>query len=524
LAGVTRATHGRIDIRTWTVLAALVLAVLWSGIGRTAEESPDIQALLRRLDSVNADIEDALASMVDRYPYATPGNGIAYDSRVLSIQKNAEVTIGGDFRVNYTFANSNLVDQRVYDPFVKSCLSRSSLGDLALTKEKLFIDAKVGRRWHGYIEMNLNSSGNSRTIYETTNPNGPGRPGQAIYPARRLESAINDNLGEAYVELLKDGHSGFGFKAGLIDLDWGVSAKPDLFLQSYLANPDLNGSYLMNPVGTTQSPRLPHASKLAVPVMALQASYEMRDIIRFEVAAFKDAHLPEDSVLIDSGGTYVSRDPGFRSWQVGASILPLEDWELSVAFRNRYNKGRGISYWANSPFRSDFRSNLAGSSRDPVWNGSEWTDSGSGQSFGSRKNEQALVVGLALEIPNTKLSVFAEYAKGWNQGFNDHIDSDNVNVGFAYRLLPRLTLHAQGEWLYVKDRSWLVSDGANGWVRDVRMNRITRAMFAAEYELMSGLTLEAGWQCENWHFKSSYTPSRKTLRSDLFYVGSRFIF
>lgn len=509
---------------TWFIRAFLALAIACSGIGQAAEDSPDIQALLRRLDSVNADVEDALASMVDRYPYATPGNGIAYDSRVLSIQKNAEVTIGGDFRVNYTFANSNFVDQSVRDPFVNSGLWRSSLGDLALTKQKMFIDARVGRRWHGYIEMNLASESSSRTIYETVNPNGPGRPVQTTYPAQRLESAINDNLGEAYVELLKDGHSGFGFKAGLIDLDWGVSAKPDLFLQSYMANPDLNGSYLMNPVGTTQSPRLPHASKLAVPVMALQASYEMRDIIRFEVAAFKDAHLPEDSVFIDAGGKYVSRDPGFRSWQVGASILPLEDWELSVAFRNRYNKGRGLSYWANSPFRSDFRSNLAGGSRDPVWNGSEWADSGTGESFGSRKSEQALIVGLALEIPNTNLSVFAEYAKGWNQGFNDHIDSDNVNVGLAYRLLPRLTLYAQGEWLYVKDRSWMVSTSSGESLRDVRMNRLTRAMFAAEYELMSGLTLEAGWQVENWHFKSSYTPSRKTLRSDLFYLGSRFIF
>ncbi len=497
---------------------------MYAGIGVAAEDSPDIQALLRRLDSVNADIEDAMASMVARYPYATPGNGIAYDSRVLSIQKNAEVTIGGDFRLNYTFAKSNFVDQARNDPFVNSGLYRSSLGDLALTKEKLFIDAKVGKRLRGYIEINLTSSSNSRTIYETVNPNRPGQTSQTVYPARRLESSINDNLGEAYVEFLKDGHSGFGFKAGLIDLDWGVSAKPDLFLQSYMANPDLTGSYLMNPVGTTQSPRLPHASKLAVPVMALQASYEMRDIIRFEVAAFKDSHLPEDRILVQPGGKYVSKDPGFRSWQAGVSILPLEDWELSFAFRNRYNKGRGISYWANSPFRSDFRSNLAGGSRDPVWNGTEWADVGAGQSFGSRKNEQALVVGLALEIPNTKLSVFAEYAKGWNQGFNDHIDTDNVNVGLAYRILPRLTLHAQGEWLYVKDRSWLVSDGMGGSLRDDRMNRLTRAMFAAEYELMSGLTLEAGWQVENWHFKSSYTPSRRTLRSDLFYVGSRFIF
>ena len=66
-------------------------------------------------------------------------------------------------------------------------------------------------------------------------------------------------------------------------------------------------------------------------------------------------------------------------------------------------------------------------------------------------------------------------------------------------------------------------------MRDVRGNRLYRAMVALEYELMTGLTLEGGWQYENWHFRSShggagFTPSNLTLNASMFYVGTRFLF
>ncbi|MCC8179321.1 MAG: hypothetical protein LIP23_00180, partial [Planctomycetes bacterium] len=157
----------------------------------------------------------------------------------------------------------------------------------------------------------------------------------------------------------------------------------------------------------------------------------------------------------------------------------------------------------------------------------QWTDDGGGPAFGSRKNEQALAVGLAVEIPNTTLTVRAEYAHGWNQGFNKYISSDNVNLGLAFRATPRLTLHGQGEWLLVRDRSHMADDGA-GPVRDSRNNHLYRVYLGAEYELLSGLFLEGGWQYEYLRFNSARGDAggkfSRSFNASMYYLGTKFTF
>ncbi len=502
------------------VIALCAAACAWAG------EAGDLDALFNRLDQVNAEVESTLLQVQRSNGLAPPATQAECYNRILSGKKNAVVSIGGEMRATYSYVRSDWVDKSHAYPFLQTdALGKSRLGDLSLTRERLYFDLGLGDRWRAFLEINLSENSGPYTVWETRNPNrGLANP-TADYPSRRR----GDFLGEAYIELLKAGHSGFGFKVGRMVLPFGVAAKPDLFTQSFLAAPDLTGSYLMAPLNRDASPRLPHASAMLDPVLAAMISYEMRDIIRFEGALFQESRDWHESYLDEYFNNYVSRNPGYGSFQVGASILPLEGWELSVAFRNRYDKGRGVSYWADSPFRGDFRRNLATGLRDPIWNNGQWADYGDGPSFGSVKNEQAFVAGLAMEIPNTKLSFFAEYAHGWNQGFNSHIRSDDVNIGLAYRLTPRLTLHGQAEWLFVKDGSWILSDGMGGWYRDVQSNRIGRTMLGFEYELMAGLVLEGGWQYENWLFKSAIGGAKqnalsRTLASSMFYAGSKFSF
>ena len=479
--------------------------------------------MMRRYERVNDELYKALSDVDD--PYLPE-----YPDRILSLRKNATVTIGGEVRATYAYSDAQWKNPTLgqHLPAAEKFLpdkAESRAGDLSLTTTKLLIDARVGDRWRVFFDLDLDGyhgyRGVNRRAVNLTRPGGPVR-GYA-YEYQR------DYLNQAYVELMKAGHSGFGLMVGKMRMPFGLWNRPNLFAQSFMDAPDLTGSYLMTADNRSDAAVLPHASRLVDPVMAALVSYEMRDIVRFEAALFQENELEYDDYNRSGGiSRYRSLSHAPQSWQLGVSLLPLEGWELTAHFRNRHRRDRGIGSWVNSPYRWDFRGNLATGGGDPTWNGTQWTDAPGDVAFGSRSNEQSFIVGVAVEF-STKLSMRTEYAHGWNQGFNKYINSDGVNLGFSYRLTPLLTLHAQGEWLHVKDRSWMGSDATTQWLRDTRNNRLYRGMLGLEYELASGLTLEAGWQYEYWKVTSSLgglggRHARQVNTANMFYVGSRFIF
>jgi hypothetical protein len=491
-------------------------------------EDCDLSTLMRRYEAVTAEIEDLLSIPPDRRVARRHSPERA--NAPVSEPGNATVTVGGDFRATYAGVRSRTIDagpggRDLFGADRDTVKART--GDLSLTRAALYVDVDFGDRWRGRLEFNLNGYPGPHRVRERRNPNSPGgQSADYLY----APGADDDNLGEAYVQYLKAGHSGFGFKIGRFHLPFGLRGRPDRFVQSYLAAPDFSGSYLLHPFAWDGSPRLPHASRFIDPSYAAMVSYELRDIIQFHAATFVDDPERDGRGASRRGGGFRGDDPGLRSFLAGVTLLPLKDWELSLGFRNRYNRNRGIGYWANSPYRPDFLENRASGRRDPRWDANlgQWSDDGDGPRFGSRKNEQAFFVGAMLEIPNTKLAVSLEYAHGWNQGFNKYVSSDNVNLGLAYKLLPRLTLMGEGEWLRVRDSSWLVEAATNEWRRDVRRNDLYRLHLGLEYELYDGLTLEGGWQYEYWRMRSlkgdAGRPFANSLDAAMFHFGTRLVF
>ena len=483
--------------------------------------------LLDRYAEIDAEIDRLLLEVEGgpTVPPASPAPG--HYGRLLSTRKNAAVTVGGEFRAVYAGVFSQtILSGGARDPMVSAPPAAARTGDLSLARSMIVVDAEIGDRWRASIGVNLDGRAGPHTVRERVNPNRPGAAVSNDYPW--ATGRDYDNVGEVYLEYLKSGHSGFGFKVGRFRLPFGLAAGRGLFAQSYLDAPDLTGSYLMHPLAWENSPRLPHASKFLDPAFAAMVTYEMRDIVRFQAALFEDEGARTGEGRGRRGGEFAGSRP-LRSFMFGAALLPLEGWELSLAFRNRFDRGRGVEYWSNSPYRGDFRMGLASGRRDPRWDAAlgQWSDAGTGERFGARRNEQAFVVGLAAEIPHTRLSASFEYAHGWNQGFNRHVYSDDVNIGLAYRLLPRLTIHGQWEWLRVRDRSWLAGDAASGWARDTRSNALYRVFAGAEYELGEGLSLEGGWQRESWRLRSrdgGGPSAARTLTATMVYVGTRFVF
>ncbi len=502
-------------------IALFLLALVCAAPARAADAdaSLDLEQVARQYELLSAELDHAIREL--EYPREIPH----YPDRMLSHRKNATVTIGGEIRTDYVFSSGSVYTGAINDPFrTTSRRTSSRLADLDITTAKLLIDARANR-WRGHLDINLNGYSGFQPVSRYRNLTAPGDPAPR-YREDTEEIYVND----AYIELMKDGHSGFGFKAGLMEMPFGLQCRPNLIGRSFLDAPDLTGSYLTRPTAQ-DGLKLPHASRFLNPATAIMLSYELRDIIRFEAGVFQDNETYRWNRERNSTYTRLRNESSLlKSHQFSVSILPLEGWELTATYRNRHSRSRGLAAWTNSPYRWDFRNNLVGGSRDPAWDAAnrEWSDSGTGEGFGSRRNEQAFTIGLAVEIPYTMLSVQLEYARGLNQGFNKYINSDNVNLGLSYRLTPRLTLHTQGEWLHIKDRSNMAFNGAR-WQRDTQNNRLYRVLFGAEYELMHGLLLEAGWQYEYWNLTSSRGvagegDTDRTYRSNMLYMGTRFIF
>ncbi len=496
---------------------------------KVAEESGKnlYQQLLRRSEVIDAELT-RLMQQVDNPEICEE----LPPAREVSLRKNASVTIGGEMRADFSSVQATWRDPSFDPDDPTQGKGKSDIGQFRITTAKILLDARAGERWRAFLDINLQGYNGRNELYRTVNPNAPG---SARPPTKEYEKYVDRAfVAQAYVEMLKAGQSGFGAIVGRVKLPFGLWNRPNLFAQSYMDGADLSTSYLMSPKNWENGVRLPHASRFVDPVTAVMLNYEWRDIIRVEAALFQEDILVWDKTNKDGANTYHElTDYGSlpRSWQIGFSLQPLEGWELTGHFRNRHRNDRGVGYWANSPYRWDFRENLASGKNDPSWDAKvgQWTDRGGGEDFGSAQNEQSLIVGLAAEVPNTNLAVRVEYARGWNQGFNQHVRSDGVNLGLSYKATPKLTIHAEGEWLRVKDGSWMAKTKDGGWARDCHDNNLLRAMVGAEYEVAKGLTLEAGWQYEYWRIDSARggangAGERRVNRANMFYAGTRFVF
>lgn len=115
-----------------------------------------------------------------------------------------------------------------------------------------------------------------------------------------------------------------------------------------------------------------------------------------------------------------------------------------------------------------------------------------------------------------RVRLWGRWTHGWNEGWVRKMDSDAVNLGVSCDLSDRLTLFAQGDYLYVD----------NGH-RDVRVWRKSKAWAlytALRYSFPYGVNLEAGWRHEQARYsdRGGYVHTKVRLDTAYAHLGLYF--
>ena len=124
-----------------------------------------------------------------------------------------------------------------------------------------------------------------------------------------------------------------------------------------------------------------------------------------------------------------------------------------------------------------------------------------GNRFGTRSFATSLSADYTFQIACRPFNVFAEWMHGWrpvhnflsgymgDTGYYRNSSSDDFHVGIAYNFTDALKVLAQGEWL--RQRQNFDYYGRNA-IRET----MWRYVLAAQYEMSTGMVLEAGYQYE----------------------------
>jgi hypothetical protein len=466
--------------------AALAFAAFCSTL--PAIDLAEIEAKLAAQDAQLAEqgdvINDLRAKLEAR---ETPEGGA---ESIISIQKNAKVTIGGQVNTKYTFTSAKGVQTTVAGDVGTEKHKRA---DFSVSDAYLNVQIDVNDYFDAYLSMDLHngSDGDSYGIPE------------AYYI--RWKNLCN---------------TGFGIKIGRDALVFGADGVGEL--GSYAAG---SGDGYME---LSEEYAIPHNGWDVSGVTQITPYWEGLDgKISWELSFMQ--HIYNDTAYMDGGvaGTYHrsdykqftyqgttytypvkthSRNYGLGTISTRLAFTPIEDLTLTASLANYHSNG--------------FPDDENGSMRQELLGPDPFADYASGNlyEYGSyRKNNT--VFGLAFNYrPSSfnKLAVWGQWVHGNNVYFAKGAKSDAINFGVSYDFLENLTLFAQGDYLHLKDKRGSFAGfpfRATAWSSYVGL----------QYSLPYGVSFEAGWKHE-WLRFNIEGDSKIKARADSIYglVGFEF--
>ncbi len=439
---------------------AMCVAVFALVGGIAMSEDLDVRALQAKLAAQEARLNDLQAKMA----YSNNVSSGSVADGVLSINKNAVVTVGGNLNVRYFGSNGKVSGSQVGALGLDGRLNpnneryRYKNGDFKVADSTIHFKIDVNDYFDAWVKVELQDSGNTSA----------------------------DNAKQYWVRWKNICNSGFGVLVGRGDLVFGDGSYG--VITGYIGGD--NGR--MDDVFGGFDVLGPHTGWDRARTLQVTPYWESQDgKIKAElsfVQGIDQFNSRSASGAGNTGGQWSGWDGTTRTWRsnnYGAGSMsarvvvnPIEGLKLSASVLNLYNNN----------------TNVVGSG------GYQWWDPNLGamtdvSSDAISSSNQA--IDLAFQYRPcffNRLNIWTQWIHGWDEGFIKDRDSDTVNFGASFDITDQITFFAQGDYIKIKNDGAFLLNGyekATGWAFYTGL----------QYRLPYGVDLEVGYRHDKINYK-----------------------
>ena len=353
-------------------------------MAKLAAQEARLAAQDARMAAQEARINDLNAKFANN----TPKEGDAPEG-IMSIQKNARVTVGGVVSTRYQFSRAkidsgyDLADPSTTRPVYGRAVDHKT-GSLFLNDAELAVQVDVNDHFDAFLNIDLYGDGGE----------------------------VYGNAMTYYVRWKNICETGFGIKVGRDALVFGEDGVGEL--GSYAAGSgeglgELGHGWVIPP----------HNGWDMDGVTQVTPYYEGWDgklnlELSFMQNVWNNGPRGEDAVIESEAGRIRSRNYGLGTMSFRAVIEPVEGLWLSGSIVNFRSNGFGADDPGYSHAKNNTATSLAFSYRPVCFD---------------------------------RVNVWGQWVHGWNVDNIDSLDSDAFNFGLSFDLTDALTVFAQGDYL-----------------------------------------------------------------------------
>lgn len=499
----------------------------------TAEDA-DVRALQAQMAAMQAQMTnqaDELRDMRAKMAYQKGMDAGAAEG-VVSIKKNAKITIGGFMNTRYYSHNAKIKSKlantaaatgsvqglpsggtQLENTGVMRTREQFKYGDYTMADAKLDIAFQLTENIDGFIRMDLHDSYRSRGL-----------------------SGIAENWWIRWKNIC---NTGFGIKVGIDEVVFGApqefgnldnwSRDPWTMTTNAAGNSQYiwastpgNGGYSTMGDGMfSNGTMLPtHTANKMLHTTQATMFWESADEKFLAEASLMQGvdrwgaigDYNENDDRWNSGSSDVDRwrsvNYGLGSGSVRLTWKPIEGLRLQASAMNRYT-GSDRGNWVMRGY--DRQENWAAgqtTAQKMVYYGVETTSNNPATNLAFRWDPCFA----------PKLTFWGTWTHGWNENWVKDLDSDTATVGMAWRFMPRFYWMASGEYIRAKNKQSDVWNKATGW----------NFWTAIHYDFDYGVSLELGWRHEAIDYKgrggTEFAGTHTKYRQNLFYGHFGFSF
>lgn len=463
----------------------LSLATLVLGTMAAISGDYDLQALNARLADQEARLANQDAMLNDlraRINFERSGTaGVAGPAgsaeSLLSIRKNAAVTVGGLVKTQYVYTNAkiDMIGDIEQPGLGMRRVADWKTGDLSIGDAEVAVKIDVNDNFDAFLNIDLHSDfkndyHNAQTYYVRWK--NICNTGFGIKVGRDDLVFGEDGVGEldSYVQGSGDGLGSINLTDSLKFLN-----VPDITVVPPHNGRDIKGVTQITPYWEGLD------GKLSAELSFMQHIYEFDTTY---ASTTTDILLPMTIYARQKDGVmkFRSRNYGLGTMSARIRYSPIEDLKLTLSAANYHSNGNSHVGLLTGLLGSAGLGSAFGYELDPFF----------------KKNNT--LVGLAFNYrPRyfNRLAVWGQWIYGNNVSFIRGMDSHALNFGLSYDFMDRLTAFVQGDWLRTKYDNAGVNLKGQAW-----------AVYAGlQYRLPYGAYFEAGWK----HEKNKYKLSGATL-------------